>query len=97
MTLETLYDPPGIRRGLAEPVPHYTKQFPVRRRPRSIACRHCISLGRFPVPAVLTSRFLVVVDARVIGQAGRTEYFEAGLTTLGVAITKVGIAIAASA
>jgi hypothetical protein len=22
----------GIRRGLAEPVPHYTKQFPVRRR-----------------------------------------------------------------
>jgi hypothetical protein len=39
----------------------------------------------------------VVVDARVIGQAGRAENFEAGLTTLGVAIAEVGIAIAASA
>ncbi len=38
----------------------------------------------------------MVVNARVIGQAGRAEQFGAGFTTLGMAIADVGIAIAAS-
>jgi hypothetical protein len=74
------------------------EQFRDRRGPKKHRLNGAASvLGRFPVLAVLTSRFLVVVDARVIGQAGRAEYFEAGLTTLGVPIAEVGIAIAASA
>ena len=63
---------------------------------RLVVAKRDHTLGRFPVPAVLSRRLLRVIGPLMKRQAGGTEHFFAGLATRGMNIADVSIAIAAA-